>query len=88
MAGLVTLALFVPLLLLSVAIEYPVIRLMNRAVDKTSVKDAIIPANVGSYLMMSTFLIARMIKVAIILSQKAMGTLIIALGLRLADEKH
>ena len=35
---------------------------MNKAVDGDSLKRAIILANAGSYLMMSAFLIARIVK--------------------------
>ena len=61
-SNLWSLALFVPLFFLSVAIELPVVRKMNKSVDRQAFKRAIILANAGSYLMMSAFLIARMIK--------------------------
>lgn len=71
-ADLVALALFVPLFFLSVAIELPVLRLLRKGVDTASLKRAIILANIGSYLMMSTFLVGRMIK-----SANVHGTLIV-----------
>ena len=61
-SNLWSLALFVPLFFLSVAIELPVVRKMNKSVDRQTFKRAIILANTGSYLMMSAFLIARIIK--------------------------
>lgn len=61
-SNLWSLALFVPLFFLSVAIELPVVRKMNKSVDRQVFKRAIILANAGSYLMMSAFLIARIIK--------------------------
>jgi hypothetical protein len=64
--SLVTLALFVPLFILSVVIEVPVVKIMSKSADTPSLKRAVILANIGSYLMMSTFLIARMIKSAIV----------------------
>ncbi len=61
-SNLWSLALFVPFFFLSVAIELPVVRKMNKSVDRQAFKRAIILANAGSYLMMSAFLIARIIK--------------------------
>ena len=61
-SNLWSLALFVPLFFLSVAIELPVVRKMNKSVDRQTLKRAIIFANAGSYLMMSAFLVARIIK--------------------------
>lgn len=63
---LLSLVLFIPLFFLSVAIELPVVRKMTNSVDGPSLKRAIILANAGSYLMMSAYLIARMIKHAVV----------------------
>ena len=64
--NLVTLALLVPFFLFSVVIEIPVHRLFRRSVDAASLKRAVILANVGSYLLMSSFLIGRIIKSALV----------------------
>jgi hypothetical protein len=69
---LITLGLFVPFFFFSVVIELPVHRLFRQAVDAASLKRAIILANIGSYLLMSTFLLGRIIKSAI-----AYGTFIV-----------
>ena len=61
-SNLWSLVIFVPLFFLSVAIELPVVRKMNKSVDRQAFKRAIILANAGSYLMMSAFLVARIIK--------------------------
>ncbi len=61
-SNLWSLVIFVPMFFLSVAIELPVVRKMNKSVDRQALKRAIIFANAGSYLMMSAFLIARIIK--------------------------
>jgi len=61
-SNLWSLALFVPFFFLSVAIELPVVRKMNKSVDRQTFKLAIILANATSYLMMGAFLIARIIK--------------------------
>ena len=61
-SNLWSLVLFVPLFFLSVAIELPVVRKMNKSVDRDSLKRAIIFANAGSYLLMSAFLVARILK--------------------------
>ena len=61
-SNLWSLVIFVPMFFLSVAIELPVVRKMNKSLDRDSLKRAIIYANAGSYLLMSAFLVARVIK--------------------------
>lgn len=65
---LLSLAILVPLFFLSVAIELPVVGKILGSVDRHSLKRAIFLANIGSYLMMSTFLIARVIKLVVLSS--------------------
>ena len=61
-SNLWSLVLFVPMFFLSVAIELPVVRKMSKSVDRQALQRAIILANAGSYLLMSAFLVARIIK--------------------------
>ena len=61
-SNLGSLVIFVPMFFLSVAIELPVVRKMNKSVDRQALKRTIIFANAGSYLLMSAFLVARIIK--------------------------
>ena len=61
-SNLWSLVIFVPMFFLSVAIELPVVRKMNKSVDRQALQRAIILANAGSYLLMSAFLVARIIK--------------------------
>jgi len=72
-SNLVVLALFVPLFFLSVVIEVPVVKIMIGSAEKQSLKRAVILANVGSYLMMSTFLLARMIKKIVVSGNLIVG---------------
>ena len=60
-----SLAFVVLFFFLSLAIELPVVRKMVKSIDRDVLKRAVIFANVGSYVMMSAFLIARMIKIGI-----------------------
>jgi len=63
---LVTLGLFIPFFLASVAIEYPVCRVLKRTIDVGRMRRAVLYANLASYLLMSAFLIGRMVKSAIV----------------------
>ena len=63
---LVTLALFLPLFLISIAIEFPVHKLLRKSVNTAALMRAVVLANIGSYLLMSAFLIGRITKSAIV----------------------
>jgi hypothetical protein len=63
---IVTLGLFVPLFFISVTIEYPVHKVMRKSVNPQVLMRAVVLANLGSYLLMSAFLIGRIVKSAIV----------------------
>jgi hypothetical protein len=60
--NLLTLIALVPLFVLSVIIERPVVRKMSKQADGALVKRAVLLANVASYVLIAAFVIARMVK--------------------------
>jgi hypothetical protein len=62
----VVLLLLLPLFGLSVAIEIPVWYRARSTLDRKPVRRAVVLANLASYLLMASFLIARIVKSAIV----------------------